>query len=271
MSALCLPHAWLQFFDDPLLVMVLAAHAEAPETPEGFRALSERECVAVTRIDRKTVRKKKHELIERYRVLAAAPIKRGAQWLCRLDWERLNQLVEKRGEVGEISPSEWGKKGPVVGEKGTSDWGKKGPVVGEICPTPETASLLPLASSRKLAVKTPEEKLLEEAVREAIGRSRLQALGGETLDDWTVGNLVAALLPIAADVPHVKAMLDLIEDKCRDYARHPAKAKSWGMLVSVLRKEINLLLRKPPGREEAFDVSGFNAQLHALGASKGMR
>lgn len=95
MKSLCLPHAWLEHFKDLALVAVLAAHRDAESERGAYIALTELQCAAHTHLNRKTVHKKKTELISERVLLPKPGAGRGWQGLpCLIDWARLTQLTE---------------------------------------------------------------------------------------------------------------------------------------------------------------------------------
>ena len=107
----------------------------------------------------------------------------------------------------------------------------------------KTSSLLSseLSELSELASSDPPENELEEVVVEVIARSHLEELGGKSVDLFTVRNLRSHLERLPSH--QVKAVLDVLEEKCRHLARHPneARQKTWGWIVGIVKGEVSRL------------------------------
>jgi hypothetical protein len=285
---LCLPKAWLKFFEDMRLVAVLTAHAQAPRTPDGFIDLSERECVALTYLDRETVRKKKHELIERYGVLVPAPGsgQRGKPLLCRLDTAKLHSFVkwtenpppvdgkppsewtENQPLLDGKPPSEWTENQPLLDGKPPSEWTENPPLVDGKPPTSGDASLALKKASYKTAScdeQPPQpkpnpnpslEQELADEFRYTVAKSGYELQP----DEPTVRNATRELARIAGDRGQVKRVLDKVESTLRAWVKHPETAKTFGYIVMSMRGAVDDLQRMPPGRAESTDTRQYTSQ-----------
>jgi hypothetical protein len=265
MNNFCFPREWFALFEDRDLALVLAAHRDA-QAHDGTIALSDRDCAAALYMNRETVNKKKHALIERFRVLNPQPARRGQVRRFRIDWSRVAELVENVPRVAgkpATTKQQWPENQPppaakVAGKPATSEeWPENQPVkVAGIPPTspepykeraPASASEASFSSLALASCETEAEEnsQLNEAIIEAVERSRLPELGGKRLDEATVNNLRKAVLQLPTHAERREA-LEVIEEKCRDCFKHPEKARGWGYIVTAVRG----LKRKPPTREE---------------------
>ncbi len=127
-------------------------------------------------------------------------------------------------------------KNSVQNSNGHSVQGKNGSVQ-------KTSSLLSseLSEVTELASSDAPENELEEVVVEVVARSHLEELGGKSIDLFTVRNLRSHLERLPSH--QVKAVLDVLEEKCRHLARHPneARQKTWGWIVGIVKGEVSRL------------------------------
>ncbi len=102
------------------------------------------------------------------------------------------------------------------------------------------------SSSEKLASAPAEENELEQAVEEAIGRSRLLLMGGNQRSAGTIGNICNYLKRLR-EPRDVREIIDILEEKCRFFAQRPkdAAGKAWGWVVGVVRGEVESRVGKP--------------------------
>ena len=101
--------------------------------------------------------------------------------------------------------------------------------------------------SKKLASESQE---LDQEIRDRIGRSRLIEIDGRPLDNRTVANIRAQIERLP-DEPHAQEVLETLEDKCAELARYPERAKSWGLVVTVVTDAVSQTFR-PPMKKDWF-------------------
>jgi len=278
-AAIHIPLEWIHLFGDMAVAFVLAAHAAAvPDAePHTFIQISERDLARQCLLDRETLRAKKRFLIQQGILEPIVTAIRGVARACRVNWQRLRELVEKRTgfrpPVDGIPPTQ---NRPVEGIPPTSDR----PVDGKP-PTspPPSLTLSSLANELKLAStsteqteENPNRNALKEAVVFTIHGARLFALDGKALDPWTVQNLCRHLERIDSSADggqQVREILDVLAERSSFLAKHPHNGKNWGYIVGLVRSEVNNRggqpERKPAQTAELF------GEVKALAAKMGSR
>jgi hypothetical protein len=98
---------------------------------------------------------------------------------------------------------------------------------------PTRRANLQLIGGRNRSAGAPNEELADE-IRDRIKRARLHHIHGTELDERTIGVMCRSLDLL--NVPQIKAVLEVLEEKCRFYARRGG-ADTWGLIVRVLQDE----------------------------------